>query len=137
MATPSPKCGNARVLLRGWQLQVGRGGSAPGADPPTRDRFLEQGRGAALGRGFLHEPFAAGREILEIWLNVSVSSCVSDLQMGSNGSSEAVMSVGSGPFLSACTKDSGMSSAWLLPPGAPKQPLQSVVSTGLSVLGSK
>lgn len=137
VAAPSARCGDARVLLRGGQLQAGRGGTSLGADPPYEGASLGQGRGATSSRGFLHEPLAAGREILEIRLNDSVSSRVSDPQMGSDGSPEAVTSFGSGPFPSACTKDPGMSSARLVLQWAPKKPLQSVVSTGLSVWGSK
>lgn len=59
---PGPRCGDVRLLLRGWQLFMGRGGSAPGADPAHKGSFRQNG-GAALGRGFLQEPLAPGREM--------------------------------------------------------------------------
>lgn len=67
--------------------------------------------------------------------NLPIFLHVSCLQMGSNGLLEAVTSFWSRLFPSAFTKASDMSSARLL--WAPKQLLQSVVSTGLSLLGSK
>lgn len=114
---------------------------APTADLPTGGvcvcvcGVLQAGcGGAALGRGLLHQLLAAGREILEIWLNVSVSSCVSDLQMGGDGLSEAVVSFGSEPFPSTCTSASDVSSARTLLQWAPKQ-LWVLHRTGVFVLG--
>ena len=95
------------------------------------------GQGATLGRGSLREPLAAGREILKICLSVPVSPHISVLQMGSDSSSEAVTSCGSGPFPSRCKNASGVSSAWLPPQWVPKQLLQSAVSTGFSILGGE
>lgn len=67
------KVAAARVAARHWERWV------CSWSWPTCKRGLLQAGGAALGRGFLHEPLAVGRKIPEIWLNVSISSRVSDL----------------------------------------------------------